>query len=109
MKSMKFETAIPIQIGWEILENKSRHWKQIYDPRGSVQSQLKDILTYMIKRGIPLVGLPLGETFRSPEDAEKVRKEFGRFTDLLTFMFPYITEPDDIRALRKAKMKGRRR
>lgn len=110
MKSMKFETAIPIQIGWEILENKNRHWKQIYDPRGSIQSQLYNIMTYIAKRGIPLVGLPLGETFRSPEDAKKVRKEFGMLMDLATFMFAYVTEPDDIRALKKAKyLKGKAR
>jgi hypothetical protein len=103
VKSMKFEFAIPIQTVWELMENKNRHWKNIYDPRAPFHEQLYDMVSYVAKRVIPLVGIPLGERFRDPEDREKIRKEMGRLTDFLPFMFPYITDPQDLKDLRKAR------
>jgi hypothetical protein len=101
-KRMKFQAAIPIQILWELLENKNRHWKEIYDPRAPVYEQAMDMLTYIGKRALPFIGIPLGERFRDPKQQQELVNEFGRLITLVPSIFTFKSDTDRMRARKKA-------
>jgi len=107
-KRMKFQTAIPIQILWELLENKDRHWKEIYDPRSPIYEQATDMLTYIGKRSIPLIGIPLGERFTDPDQRKETIEEFGWLVNMIPSVFTFKSDTDRKKAKKKKNALKRR-
>ncbi len=100
-KKMKINLAIPIQILWEIVENKTRSWKDVYDPRAPVYEQAMDTLAFIAKRALPLLGVPLGERFTDPVQKEEMIKEFGMLLNMVPSIFTFKTDTDRKRARKK--------
>ncbi len=104
VKRLKLNLSIPIQIAWEIAENSTRSWKNVYDPRAPAYEQAMDTLAFIAKRALPLLGLPLGERFTDPVQKEEMIKEFGWLINMVPSMFTFKTDTDR----RRAKIKANR-
>jgi len=103
LRSMKYETGVPVQIIWELMENKNRQWKEIYSPRAPLYEQVYQVMSYMAKRVFPIIGSKTGEAFRDPKEQAKVEYELGTVVNSLPFLFPYITERTEVINSRKVK------
>lgn len=104
IRKNKYELAIPIQIAWELFNNKTRKFDNIYEPYDSFENKLGKTANYIMKRVIPFYGLTdEEESFVSEASKEIFYKELGQFSSIIPGIFPYVTERDKVRKMRQVQ------
>lgn len=112
----KFEYAIPVQILWEISENKRTDRQPIYEADDDFATKLRKSAIYAGKRVFPLIGkVDKTNEFVKPEARTAMQQQLGIIPSYMPSLFPYVTDRKKIlqkravqRVLRKFMEKSKR-
>jgi len=105
VRSNKFELSRPILILEQWYNNRKVNGEEIYDPFGdSAITQIGKISEFLITEAFPLLKVPKQDDTPSEKRAQKaVGQEIGRLFNFFTFNHAYLTDPKEIKAIKKAK------
>ena len=104
LRKNRYELGIPIQIGWELFSNKTRGYKNIYEPYDSLSTRVVKVTDYITKRVLPFYGITdKDEGFVNEESKHILYEELGRFSNIIPGIFSYVSQPEEVRKIYKVK------
>jgi hypothetical protein len=102
IKRLKYRSAVPIEMAWELIENKKTTGAPIVMPGDSAAVKVGKIMDHLAGRFIAFYGDWIKqERIGDPIAQEKLKEEFGKFLTTLPLFFTYMRSGEGQRAYRK--------
>lgn len=102
MKRLKFRSAIPVQIGWELIENKKTTGAPIVKPGDSALVKTGKAMDHVAGRIIAIYGDWIKqERIGDPKAREFLKEDLGKILTNLPLLFAYMRSGEAARTYNK--------